>query len=168
MARIMVQNAQDFIPTIQEEISHNQNGRYMHRLHVVLFVLQGNSCPKAAQFFGDAPRSIEYWLHRLISNGLNGLKDKPIPGRQSQLSPDQLDQLRGEISQSPRELGYDQNIWTGALLSHHLSANYAVKIDVRQCQRLFHQLGFSLQRPRRKPYESDPAKQAEFKKSTRL
>jgi len=163
----MVPNAQALIPEIQEEISHNQDGRYMHRLHVVLFVLKSNSCTQAAEFFGDARRTVQYWMHRLISDGLNGLKDKPIPGRQPQLSPAQLDQLREEVSQSPREFGYEQNIWTGALLSHHLAQNYAVTIDVRNCQKLFHKLGFSLQRPRRKPYEADPAKQAEFKKSTR-
>jgi transposase len=167
MKRIFVPNAQALIPEIQAEISHDQDGRCMHRLHVVLFVLKGSNCTQAAEFFGDAARTIQYWMHRLISNGLAGLKDKPHPGRQPQLSSSQLEQLRYEVSRSPRDIGYEQNIWTGALLSYHLSANYAVRIDVRQCQRLFHKLGFSLQRPRRKPYEADPAKQAEFKKSTR-
>jgi transposase len=167
MKRIIVPNAPALIPEIQEEISQNQSGRYMHRLHIVLFVLKGNDCTQAAEFFGDAARTIQYWMHRLISDGLIGLKDKPHPGRQAQLSSSQLEQLRDEVSHSPRELGYEQNIWTGTLLSYHLAQNYAVKIGVRNCQMLFHKLGLSLQRPRRKSYEADPAKQAEFKKSTR-
>ncbi len=167
MKRIIVPNVQVLIPIIQEEISHNQDGRYMHRLHVVLYVLKGGSCPQAASFFGDAPRTVQYWMHRLISSGLDGLKDKQRPGRQGQLSASKLEQLRGEISHSPRELGYDQNLWTGVLLSHHLKEKYAVTIDVRNCQKLFHKLGLSLQRPRRKSHEADPAKQAEFKKSSR-
>jgi len=166
MKRIVVPNAQALIPDIQEEISHNQDGRYMHRLHVVLFVLKGSDCTHAAAFFGDAPRTIQYWMNRLASGGLAQLKDKQHPGRPRKLSFSQLEQLKSEISRSPRELGYDQNIWTGILLSQHL-ANYAVTIDVRNCQKLFHKLGFSLQRPRRKPYEANPAKQEELKKSTR-
>ncbi|MDD1778283.1 MAG: winged helix-turn-helix domain-containing protein [Candidatus Helarchaeota archaeon] len=167
MKRIIVPNARELIPIIQEEISHNQDGRYMHRLHVVLFVLQGNNCSKASEFFGDAKRTIQYWMHRLISDGLNGLKDKKHPGRQPQLSSTQLEQLKNELNRSPREFGYDQNIWTGILLSQHLREKYSVTIDVRNCQKLFHKLNLSLQRPQRKPYEADPAKQEVFKKSTR-
>ena len=38
--------------------------------------------------------------------------------------------------------------------------------SVRQCQRLFHQLGFSLQRPRRQASEANPALQEAFKKTS--
>ena len=63
-------------------------------------------------------------------------------------------------------MGYHQNLWDGVLLSHHLDQNYSVSLGVRQCQRLFHQLGFSLQRPRRKAIEADSVKQEAFKKTT--
>jgi transposase len=37
---------------------------------------------------------------------------------------------------------------------------------VRQCQRLMHEIGFTLQRPRRKAHEADPLKQKAFKKTS--
>jgi transposase len=77
-----------------------------------------------------------------------------------------LQKLQNEIQCSPRELGYTQNLWDGLLLSHHLTKNYSVSLSVRQCQRLFHQLGFSLQRPRRQASEADPLQQETFKKTT--
>jgi transposase len=82
------------------------------------------------------------------------------------LSVNNLANLRKDISLNPRELGYDQNLWDGLLLSHHLIQKYSISLGIRQCQRLFHQLGFSLQRPRRKASEADGPQQEAFKKTT--
>ncbi|MBI4307221.1 MAG: winged helix-turn-helix domain-containing protein, partial [Chloroflexi bacterium] len=66
------------------------------------------------------------------------------------------------------DLGYDQNLWDGVRLSHHLEERYAVSLSVRQCQRLFHKRGFSLQRPRRQAHEADPVPQEAFKKTSSI
>ena len=166
MKRISIPDADTFIAAIQDEISGTREGRYFHRLHVVLYVLHGASPYDAASVFRHSPRTIEHWIHRLLSNGLAGLWEGNRPGRPSRLSPTEGQKLRNEIRRSPRELGYDQNLWDGLLLSHHLEKNYSVSLGVRQCQRLFHQLGFSLQRPRRQAHEADPLKQEAFKKTS--
>ena len=166
MRRISVPDAEIFKSAIQDEISQTPEGRYFHRLHAVLHVLDGASSHAAARLYGDSPRAIEYWVNRLISQGLTGLLDGNHPGRPARLSVKDLVKLRKDISRNPRELGYDQNLWDGLLLSHHLTQKYSVSLSVRQCQRLFHQLGFSLQRPRRKASEADGPQQEAFKKTT--
>jgi transposase len=164
--RITIPDADTFIAAIQDEISRTTEGRYFHRLDVVLCVLQGASSYDAARIFRHSPRTIEYWVHRLISGGLAGLWEGKRPGRPSRLVPAEEQKLRNEIQRSPRELGYEQNLWDGVLLSHHLEKNYSISLGVRQCQRLFHQLGFSLQRPRRQAHEADPLNQEAFKKTS--
>lgn len=166
MQKIKIPDAEIFIYAIKDEISRRPEGRYFHRLHVVLHVLQGASTYKAASLYGDSPRTIQYWVHRLLSHGLAGLWDKERPGRPSQLSQSDHKKLRKEIRRSPRELGYEQNLWDGPLLSYHLKRKYSVTLGIRQCQRLFHQLGFTLQRPRTKAQEADPIAQEEFKKNS--
>lgn len=166
MKRIIIPDAETFIAAIQDEISRSREGRYFHRLDVVLYVLHGYSSYNAAELFGHSPRTIEYWVHRLVSDGLAGLWEGDRPGRPSRLTGAEEEKLRNEIQRSPRELGYDQNLWDGVLLSHHLEKNYSIYLGVRQCQRLFHQLGFSLQRPRRRAHEADPLKQEAFKKTS--
>ena len=166
MKRISIPDAETFVAAIQDEISRTKQGRYFHRLDVILCVLQGASPYDAARLFGHSPRTIEYWVHRLVSNGLSGLWEGDRTGRPGRLSIPDLQKLHNEIQRSPGELGYDQNLWDGLLLSHHLTQNYSVSLSVRQCQRLFHQLGFSLQRPRRKVIEADPLQQETFKKTT--
>jgi transposase len=164
--RITIPDAETFIAAIQDEISRTREGRYFHRLHVVLYVLHGTSSYEAARLYGHSPRTIEYWVHRLLSHGLVGLWEGDHPGRPSQLSPSEQQRLRGELERSPRELGYDQNLWDGLLLSYHLEEHYSISLSVRQCQRLFHQLGFTLQRPRRQAHEADSLQQEAFKKTS--
>ncbi len=164
--RIAIPDAETFVAAIQDEISRTREGRYFHRLHVVLNVLQGASSYEAARLYGDSPRAIEYWEHDLLTRGLAGLWEEDRPGRPSRLSVSDRENLRSEIRRSPRELGYDQNLWDGLLLSHHLKERYAVSLSVRQCQRLFLKLGFTLQRPRRQAHEADPLQQEAFKKTS--
>lgn len=166
MKQIIIPDAETFVAAIQDEISRTPQGRYFHRLHVVLHVLKGYSSYEAAHFYGHSPRTVQYWLHRLLSKGLAGLGDGDRPGRPSQLSQLEGERLRNEIQRSPGELGYDQNLWDGPLLSYHLKKHYKITLGIRQCQRLFHQLGFTLQRPRRKAYEANPLQQEDFKKTS--
>jgi len=164
--RITVPDAETFIAAIQDELSRTKEGRYFHRLAVVLHVLRGASAYEASHAFGFSTRAVEYWINRLASNGLNGLWDGKHPGRPSRLSTSQKQRLRKELRRAPRDIGYDQNLWDGVLLSHHLEKNYSVSLSVRQCQRLFHQMGFSLQRPRREASEVSPFQQKAFKKTS--
>jgi transposase len=162
MKRISIPDAETFVAAIQDEISRTREGRYFHRLDIILYVLQGASPYEAARLFGHSPRTIEYWVHRLVSKGLIGLWEGERTGRPSRLSTTDLQKLRDEIQRSPRESGYDQNTWDGVLLSHHLAKEYSISLSVRQCQRLFHTLGFSLQRPRRQAAEANSELQDAF------
>jgi len=164
--RISIPDAETFVAAIQDEISRTREGRYFHRLDVILYVLQVASPYDAARLFGHSPRTIEYWVHRLLSDGLAGLWEGNRTGRPGRLSATDLQKLRNELRRSPRDLAYSQNLWDGVLLSHHLEKEYSISLSVRQCQRLFHKLGFSLQRPRRQPSEANSELQGAFKKTT--
>lgn len=50
-----------------------------HRMHGVLLVAQGMTCPEVARLLGDAPRSVENWVHRVDQQGLAGLTEGSDP-----------------------------------------------------------------------------------------
>ena len=64
---------------------------------------------------------------------------------------------------------YGHNVWDGPSLSAYIEETYAVKLCVRQCQRLLHSLGFSLVRPQTFPSkgEDNEAERTEYKKSSK-
>ncbi len=167
MRKLEINDVETFIAAIEDEISHTAKGRYYHRLHVALHALKTGNCYDSARIYNHSHVSVYNWVHRLIESGLAGLQEGKRPGRPSRLSASQEKELRENLLFSPREFGYEQNIWDGPLLSYHLEKSFGVHLQVRQCQNLFHNLGFSLQRPRPQAAKADPKEQELFKKNSR-
>ena len=89
---------------LQDEIRRSEESRYDHRLHGVLLVAQGMTCPEVAKLLGDAPRTVEYWLRRLEQAGLAGLREGERGGRPPRLSEKQRQQVNAALRQMPRAL----------------------------------------------------------------
>lgn len=158
-----IKNRDALIAQLQEAIHENPEGHYQHRLHIVLLVLQFQNVQYAATLYQEPIRTIQYWMQQFLSEGTNGLRDEPRPGRPSQLTVSQKETLRKILENPPRYVGYERNDWDGKLLSHYIANHFHLELKVRRCQYLFHELGFTLQRPR-PVADGDPVAQAEFKK----
>lgn len=81
MRTLQIPDAETMILALQDEIRRSEEARYDHRLHGLLLVAQGMSCREVAQILGDAPRTVENWVHRFEEEGLAGLVDGARPGR---------------------------------------------------------------------------------------
>ena len=128
---------------------------------------QGMTCPEVGRLLGDAPRSVEYWVRRFEKEGLAGLLEGERPGRPRRLSEKQMEAVDRILRRSPREAGLSGNIWDGKTLSAWLEQKYDLHLGVRQCQRIFRQLGFRLRKPRPALAHADPELQAAHKKNFR-
>ena len=81
------------------------------------------------------------------------------------ITEDQYKEIDAVLQTDPKEIGYKN--WDGPTLSTYISRKYNVNMSVRQCQRLFHSLGYSHIRPQPYPskgYEDSEARN-EFKKN---
>jgi transposase len=165
MKKTTISDAETVIHILQDEIRRSYEARYDHRLHAMLLVAQGLSCRNVSELLGDSPRSVAYWVNRFESEGLAGLVDADRPGRPRRLDEQQIDQIQEALRLSPAEYGFTANIWDGKLLSHYISSQIGISIGVRQCQRLFRQLKFRLQKPRPLIAKADPELQRDFKKN---
>ena len=125
------------------------------------------TCPQVAELLGDAPRSVEYWVHRFERSGLAGLREGERSGRPRRLNEKQLREINIALRQMPRELGLGGNLWDGKTLAAWIAQRYGMELGVRQCQRLFRQLGFRLRKPRPSVAQADAALQKAHKKNSR-
>ena len=166
MKRLTISDPQSAILSLQDEIRRTEESRYDHRLHAVLLVAQGMSGHQVAQLLGDSPRTVAYWVTRFEERGFSGLMDEARPGRTSRLSPSQLQALEGVLRNPPGAVGLAGQ-WDGKTLSQYLQRQWDISLGVRQCQRLFRQLGFRLRKPRPKMAHADPALQGAYKKTAR-
>ena len=159
------------VEQIKEEITNffsvSEDARFVRRLDIIALICNQHPINYVAELFGINPTTVQRWVHRLNESGFEGLKDKAGRGRRSQLSKSDRRQLKTELQSSPATFGYQQSRWDGKLLSHHLQLHYGIQLKVRQCQNLFKQLGFSLQRPRKMPVGADPEKRKAFKKNSK-
>jgi transposase len=165
MKALTVGNREEMVFALQDEIRRNSEARYDHRLHAVLLVAQGMSCRQTAVALGDAPRSVEYWVHRFDQDGFGGLSEGDRPGRPSRLSKAEREQVEAALRKSPSDFGLPAQLWDGPLLSAYLKEHLGVTLRVRQCQRLFRQFGFRLRKPRPQIASADPLVQAAHKKT---
>jgi transposase len=165
MKKLTIPDAQTVTMGLQDEIRRSEDARYDHRLHAIILVAQGLSGHEVARLLGDSPRTVAYWVSRFIEEGLAGLMELERPGRPQRLSEDQLEQIDHALRTSPAEYGLTGNLWDGKTLSAFIKQQWGVTLGVRQCQRLFRQLGFRLRKPRPQIANADPELQARVKKT---
>ena len=167
MKALRIADAATVVLGLQDEIRRSEESRYDHRLHGVLLVAQGLTCPEVAALLGDASRSVEYWVRRFEEDGLAGLQEGERSGRPRRLSAKQLGEIDAILRKSPRQVGLGGNLWDGKTLSAWIERQYGTVLRVRQCQRLFRQLGFRLRKPRPMVAQADPERQKAHKKNSR-
>src|SRR6266704_3276371 len=78
--------------------------------------------------------------------------------------------LRGvnaALRKTPRDMGLGGTLWDGKTLAAWIAEEYEIDLGVRQCQRLFRQLGFRLRKPRPSIAQADPERQKAHKKNSK-
>ena len=168
MRRLEIADADIMRIAVQQEILRSEESRYDHRLHGVLLCCSGFSCYEVAEVLGQSARTVEYWLKRFEKSGFAGLQEGARSGRPGALDAAARERIGRDLRQSPRSLGYLQTLWDGKLLSHHIQKVFGLRLGVRQCQRMFRQMGFRRRKPRPVIAKADPEAQRAYKKTGRM
>ena len=165
MRRFQFEDAETTKVALQQEIARSSESRYDHRLHGLLLLCRGMSSYEVGETLGHSPRTIQYWYRRYQEGGFAALVDVEGRGRRSSLHDAQWAQLAKDLRESPETFGYSQGPWDGNLLSHHLKQAFGLDLGTRQCQRIFHKMGFRRRKPRGVIAGADPEAQQAYKKT---
>ena len=165
MRKLQIEDAEVIRIAIQQEIVRSEESRYDHRLHGLLLITAGQSCRQVAELFGENGTTVQRWVQRFEEGGLESLREGERSGRPRMLDAAQWRKLQCDLRKSPRDFGLAATLWDGPVLSEHLRQRYAVDLGVRQCQRIFRQMGFRLRKPRPQVAQADPLKIAAVKKT---
>ena len=149
---------------IQDEIKRSEQSKYDHRLHAVLLVAQGLSGREVARLLGDSARTVQNWVNQFNEKGFAGLLENYKSGRPKKLTSKELSKIEQSLRKSPRDFNLETNVWDGKTLSMYIEREFEVQMGVRQCQRLFRELGFRYRKPRSMIACSDPELKELFKK----
>ena len=152
----------------QQIVQTTSDAKYRHKVEMVNLVLSGLTPSYLSTYCGNSNRTITLWVKIAYEQGFAALKPKKPTGKPSKLTKGQKAEIRTVVEEDdPKKYGH--NVWDGPSLSAYIEDAYAVKLSVRQCQRLFHTLGFSLVRPQTFPSkgEHNEAERTEYKKAQR-
>ncbi|MBS1270187.1 MAG: hypothetical protein MAG794_01142 [Gammaproteobacteria bacterium] len=165
MKPLTIADSDTVVLALQDEIRRSPEARYDHRLHGLLLVAQGMSGREVASLLGDSPRTVAYWVHRFERSGLAGLVDDERPGRPRRLTERQLKAIETVLRKRPSDFGLSGHLWDGKTLSALIDQRWGIQLGVRQCQRVFRQMGFRLRKPRPLIAHADPDAQRRVKKT---
>ena len=133
----------------REIMDSTVDSRFYNRVAAVNAVLSGVPPANAAGWFGMTGRILSIWVKKADECGFESLRDKPRPGAPTKLSESQLADIDKMIQSSPGDYGC--NVWDGPSLSSVIKQRFGIDLSTRQCQRLFHKLGYSKIRPQTYP-----------------
>ena len=168
MKSLTIADASTIVLGLQDEIRRSEESRYDHRLHGVLLVAQGMSCPEVSRLLGDSPRTVEYWVRRFEERGLAGLVEGERSGRPRRLNDKQFEEINSVLRQPPESVGIPRNLWDGKGLAAFIKKRYGVTLRIRQCQYMFTSFGFRRRKPRPLIARADPELQEAYKKTPRV
>src|SRR5207248_11629791 len=86
---------------------------------IVLLAADGRSTRSIAKEVGVQPRIVSLWRHRYADHGLEGLKDKPPPGKQP-IYTKMTDKRLLKLLDRPSPQGFAR--WSGTVLPEGLGA----------------------------------------------
>ena len=92
--------------------------RDLKRARIVLLAADGRSTRSIAKEVGVQPRIVSLWRHRYADQGLEGLQDKPWPGKQP-IYTKTTDKRILKLLDKPPPQGFAR--WTGPLLAEALA-----------------------------------------------
>ena len=121
--------------------------------------LNGKKVLSLVEDFGVVRAAINQWLRWYDTMGADGLRARKAPGAAPRLTQDQRDELVALIEAGPQGSGYSGGMWTGPRIGDLIRQRFGVRYHNHHVPRLLHQLGFSVQRPRKRLARADAAAQ---------
>jgi len=125
----------------KEILTATDESRFHFKVFAVNMVLAGCAAAQIGAMAGISRATVSSWVKTVDEHGFAALKTDRHPGRPSRLSPGQLAEIDGVLQENPQDYGF--RVWDGPSLSAYITGRYGISLGVRQCQRLFHELGYS-------------------------
>jgi transposase len=127
------------------------------RRRAVELIEQGESRGLVARILGVTPASISRW--KALARQEDGLKAKPIAGRPTRLSEEQLGELERLLLQGAVAHGWLNDLWTTGRVAGLIQRHFGIRYHPGHVGRILNErLNWSIQRPQRQhPGGDDPA-----------
>ena len=143
-----------------------QDGAYRvaKRIHAVVLNADGRTSGEVAHIL-KAPRSkVSEWFSNYEAYGVEGLLEGYRSGRPARLNEEQKTTLTDIVESGPVAYGFDCGVWTSPMVGRVIEEEFDVTYHPGHVRKLLHDIGFSVQRPRRVLARADEEKQNRWRR----
>ena len=133
------------------------------RARAVLGYIAGQRAVQLAEQLEVGESSVRDWLRWYARQGADGLLSAKRGASKPKLGEGEREELGRLLDAGPQAAGLSAGMWTGKLVAALILERFGVSYHVQSVPRLLHQIGFSVQRPRKRLARADPDAQAQWK-----
>jgi transposase len=123
---------------------------------VLLSAEQKLKSEEIAEVVRESSVTVLRWLHRYISEGIEGLKDAPRAGRSSVVSEAFRKCLLEVVRRRPRSIGLEYSMWTLQRLADFLAAETGIRVSDETIRRELAKADIVFSRPQHTISSPDP------------
>jgi transposase len=146
---------------IRDRKAANDLNAWRRGLAILGYINKRRVIDLAAEY--DVTRgSVNRWLQWYEAMGVDGLRTEKPPGPTPKLNAAQREKLGAIVDAGPLAAGYQSGVWTGPMIGDLIEQRFGARYHKHNVPRLLHDLGFSIQRPRKRLARADAEKQANW------
>src|SRR5215472_1899545 len=86
------------------------------------------TAPAIATIVREDDQTVRNWLKRYLAEGIEGLKDRPMPGAPPKITSAYEEQVLSAVRRRPRSLGQPYSMWTLQRLADYLAEQTGIRV----------------------------------------
>jgi transposase len=150
--------SEEQLDELQELYRTTKDVRLRTRSQMILLAAeQGMTAPAIAQIVRESDQTVRNWFKRYQAEGMEGLKDAPMPGAPRKVTPEYVKQLVEVVRLRPRSLGLPFSMWTLARLADYLAEQTGIRVEGETVRVHLKEAEIVLSQPQHQISSPDPA-----------
>jgi transposase len=131
--------------------------RLRTRAQIVLLAAEQRLTAAAiAKIVREDDQTVRNWLKRYLAEGIEGLKDRPMPGAPPKVTKAYAEQLLSVVRRRPRSLEQPYSMWTLQRLADYMAEQTGMRVSYETVRKLLKDGEIVLSRPQHKINSPDP------------
>src|SRR5215475_5134953 len=119
----------DALPTLESFVKQTQEARIFRRAQAVRDVVQGRRLQTVSDTLHFTYSALHKWVHRFATQGVQGLVDRPRPGRPPKVTCELAHHLDRLVDQDPLQHGSSHSQWSCQELATALARQIGVQLS---------------------------------------
>ena len=119
----------DALPTLESFLKQTKEARIFRRAQAVRDVVQGRRLQTVSDTLHLTYSALRKWVHRFAHQGVQGLVDRPRPGRPPKVTCALAQPLNRLVDQDPLQHGSSHSQWSGQELAAALARQAGVQLS---------------------------------------